>query len=131
MLKKHRDVMPYALVGGGVAFLDLILFYIFVDILSLNYLFVNFFGFLFGTALNYLLCIKLVFKSGVRFDKPTEVSLILILNIATLLASQGLIFLLIEVSGLPSLFSKLLTISLLFLWNYTMRKYFVFKRSAF
>lgn len=124
-------MIPYALVGGGVAFIDLILFYFFVEILSLDYLFVNFFGFLFGTALNYLLCIKLVFKSGVRFNKPTEALLILILNIATLLASQGLIFLLIEVSDISPIFSKLLTISFLFLWNYSMRKYFVFKRSAF
>ena len=57
-------IIRYALVGGSVAAADVVFFYIFAKLLSFNYLWVNAIGFVLGTLANYLLSIRLVFKSG-------------------------------------------------------------------
>lgn len=127
-IRKFNDIFLYAAVGGSVALLDLIIFYALVEGLSFNYLFVNFFGFILGTLVNYFLCITLVFQSEIRFKQSAEVVLFFFINIISLSLSQGLIYLFVEILFFQQFHAKIMVICSLFFWNYLVRKYFVFHK---
>ncbi|MCK4950314.1 MAG: GtrA family protein, partial [Gammaproteobacteria bacterium] len=118
----------YALVGGSVAAADVVFFYIFAKLLSFNYLWVNAIGFMLGTLANYLLSIRLVFKSGARFKMSDEIMLVFFIATTSLLLNQVIIFVLIDKMDMNLMISKLLTVASVFSWNYFSRKHFVFSR---
>ena len=128
-IKRFNDIFLYAAVGGSVAFLDLLIFYALVEVLLFNYLLVNFFGFIAGTLINYLLCIALVFKSEIRFKRFAEVVLFFLINIISLSLSQGLIYLFVGILSIQQFHAKIIVICSLFFWNYLIRKYFVFHKA--
>ena len=119
-------ILSYALVGGSVALVDLIIFTILVEDFGINHFWVNFFGFILGTSLNYILCIVLVFKSGIRFKKLSEVFLIFLVNLVTLIFSQVLILVTLDILNFSTFWGKSITISILFFWNYLIRSQFIF-----
>jgi putative flippase GtrA len=121
-------VIRYALVGGSVAAADVVFFYIFANLLSFNYLWVNAIGFVLGTLANYVLSVRLVFKSGTRFKMSEEIILIFFIATTSLLLNQIIIFVLIDKMGVNLMVSKLLTVASVFSWNYFSRKHFVFSR---
>ena len=123
-------IFSYALIGGSVALFDLIIFAILVDVFGLNYFWVNFFGFIGGTCLNYFLCILFVFNSEIRFKKPKEIMFIFLVSIVTLVFSQILIFITIDIFDFSAFWGKSITISLLFFWNYFIRSRFIFAEQS-
>ena len=119
-------ILSYALVGGSVALVDLIIFTALVDGFGINYFWVNFFGFIAGTCLNYILCTLFIFKSGIRFKKLSELLLIFLVNLVTLIFSQVLIFGMLDILNFSAFWGKSITISILFFWNYLIRSQFIF-----
>jgi putative flippase GtrA len=136
-MKKHLKqifsltVFRYAMVGGTVALADVIFFYIFASVLSLNYLWVNAIGFVLGTLINYLLSIRLVFTSGVKFKPTAEVMIIFVISATALLLNQVILYNLTEHFKMDLMVSKLLTVASVFAFNYLSRKYFVFKQNKY
>ena len=125
----NRMVVRYAVVGGSVAAADVVFFYIFAGMLGFNYLWINAIGFVLGTLLNYLISIQLVFESGVRFRRSGEIMLIFVISATSLILSQFLLYYFVELLQLHLLLSKILTLLIVFLWNYLSRKHFVFRES--
>lgn len=120
------QIVRYALVGGSIAAIDFLFFWVFAVWLSFPYLWVNGIGFCMGTAANYFLSIRWVFKSGTRFKRHNEISLIFLISLIGLMLAQLILFFFAAIVELPLLIAKILTVTSIFSWNYFARKYFVF-----
>jgi putative flippase GtrA len=83
-------------------------------------------SFTLATAVNYFLSIKYVFKSGIRFQKRHEALLIFLVSGSGLIINQLILWLLIENMSVNMLVSKVTATTLLFAWNYGLRKTVVF-----
>ena len=66
------------LCGGAAAAVDIGIFFLFAKLAGYDYLLVGCVGFLVATAVNYVLSVKRVFRSGVRYSKGKEVALVYI-----------------------------------------------------
>jgi len=120
-------IARYFLVGGVAAAVDICIFTVAVKGFGFNWFLVALCGFMFATAVNYLLSIRYVFESGARFKKQAEVSLIFIVSGIGLVINQSVLWLLIETVGLDEVLSKLVATGTVFFWNYTARSHFIFK----
>lgn len=120
-------IVRYALVGGVAAGVDFALFALFAGLLGLNYLWVAAGSFLVATAVNYLLSVRHVFVSGVRFRRETEIAMVFLVSGVGLLLNQVFLWLCVETLGLGLLVSKILATGSVFLWNFGARNYFVFQ----
>lgn len=61
-------VVRYFVVGGVCAAIDITIFSVLTYVLAVHYLVSGAAGFLIATAVNYLLGIRFVFRSGTRFS---------------------------------------------------------------
>lgn len=113
--------------GGAAATVDIGLFFLFAKLHGYNYLVVACVGFLLATAVNYFLSIRYVFRSGVRFTKHTELTFIYIVSLLGLALNQLILFALVEQEGAELMLSKLAATGGVFLWNFSVRNFVVFR----
>ncbi len=126
LLITKPKLIRYALVGGTIAAADIVFFYILCIALDFNYLWVSAINFIIGTYINYRISIRWVFVSGSRFQRHSEITLIYLVSIIALLLSQILIYTFVDLIEINLMASKILTISLMFAWNYLIRRYGIF-----
>jgi len=120
-------IIKYFFVGATAALTDISLFYIFAKVLGYPYLMVAFFSFIIATLVNYLLSIKYVFQSGVKFSKKYEISLIYIISGIAIIINQISLYILIDVLTTEMILSKTISTIITFFWNYYMRNNIIFK----
>ncbi len=119
-------IVRYFAVGGTAASVDISCFFLFTSILNIGWFQSALASFILATLVNYFLSIRYVFKSGIRFQKHHEVFLIFLVSGTGLVINQVILWLLIEGMGVNMLVSKLTATTLLFAWNYGLRKTLVF-----
>jgi putative flippase GtrA len=122
------NIIKYFFVGGLAAIIDVGLFFIFAKYLSYPYLLVGFITFIIATFVNYYLSIKFVFESGSRFKKQKEVFLIYIVSAISLLLNLSLLYCFHEILFFDIGISKIIVTGLLFFFNYSIRRFFVFAK---
>lgn len=122
-------IIKYFLVGAAAALTDISLFYIFAKLFGYNYLIVAFFSFVTATFVNYILSIKYVFKSGIKFSKKKEISLIYVISSIALIINQVSLNILIDLITVEMILSKVIATIITFFWNYFIRKNYIFKES--
>lgn len=127
---EEMKIAKYFIVGAIAALTDISLFYIFTRLLGYNYLIVAFFSFTIATFVNYILSIMYVFKSGIKFSKKKEISLIYIISGIALLINQISLYILIDLITVEMTLSKIIATIITFFWNYFIRKNYIFKESA-
>ncbi|MFH0734509.1 MAG: GtrA family protein [bacterium] len=120
-------IIKYFFVGASAACLDLVIFFIFAQVLSFNYLAVATFGFVLATYLNYLLSIKYVFNSGARFSQKKEIIAIFGVSAIGLLINVTILSICIEYFFIHKMISKITATFIVFLWNYFIRNCYIFK----
>ena len=125
IINKNIDFIKYFLVGGLSALADFIIFAAFYYIIK-NWFISGLISFCIATFLNYYLSIKFVFESGKRLRKSQEVFLVYLISFIGFTINQSILFLMIEKFNLNVYLSKIATTSIIFLWNFNGRKYFVF-----
>ena len=123
------DLLKYLFVGGSAAILDLIIFYVFAESLQFNYLLVSIAGFIFSTALNYWLRVLFVFKSGISYSLHKEIILVYLVSLFALAVQLGMLFATVEWANLSLMISKVISMGAAFVFNFSLRKYFVFKEN--
>jgi putative flippase GtrA len=119
-------VIRYFFVGGFAALIDITLFAVFAKLLGYSYLIVSASTFIIATSINYILSVKFVFKSGVRFSKRTEVSLIFAVSLLGLIINQFAIYFFYELLGIDLVVAKIFTTFMVFFWSYFSRSMIVF-----
>ena len=128
IINKNIDFIKYFLVGGLSALADFIIFAAFYYIIK-NQFISGLISFCIVTFLNYYLSIKFVFESGKRLRKSQEVFLVYLISFIGFTINQSILFLMIEKFNLDVYLSKIATTSIIFLWNFNGRKYFVFLKN--
>ncbi len=119
-------IVKYLFVGGVAAIVDLSIFVIFAKILGYNYLIIGTISFVTATAVNYILSIKFVFKSGTKHKRHKEIILVYIISGIGLLLNLTGLYLFISKLHIEMITSKIAVSFIVFFWNYFMRKYYVF-----
>ena len=120
------NLVRYFLVGACAAVVDFSLFAVAVIHFSIHWFPAAATSFLVATAVNYLLSIAFVFESGVRFSKRTEWMAVFAVSGWGLIINQAILWALIEGGPMPVLAAKLIATGCVFLWNYSIRRYFIF-----
>lgn len=120
-------IIRYFFVGGVAAAIDMGIFTAAVKGFGFDWFFVALFSFVLATAINYVLSIRYVFESGVRFKSQTEVPLVFLVSGIGLIINQSVLWLLIKTAGIDEVLSKIITTGTIFSWNYMARSRFIFK----
>ena len=121
-------IIKYFLVGGTAAVIDIIIFFLFAKLLGYNYLWVGAAGFTVATLVNYLLSIRYVFESRVRFDRHHELLFVYLVSAIGLTINQVVLYVCVDLIYVEKMLSKLIATGSVFFWNYNARKHFVFKK---
>jgi putative flippase GtrA len=122
-------LVRYFLVGGVAAAVDIGLFAWFAGRMGFDYLAVGFCTFVLATLVNYVLSIRFVFRSGIRFERRHEIALVFAISGVGLVVNQAMLFAAIGMLQLPLLLGKVVATGTVFLWNYAARSHFVFRGS--
>lgn len=120
------NLAKYFVVGGTAAVFDLGIYTIFAVWLPFNYLMIGGIGFLVGTAVNYVLCVRLIYQSGQRFSTRGEIIGVYVVGVVGLSMHQLILYLAHESFALSLMVSKILAMGLVFFWNFGMRNFYVF-----
>jgi putative flippase GtrA len=120
------QVFRYFLVGGASAVIDISLFTFLTYALKYHWLQSSVISFICATLINYFLSIRFVFTSGNRHSKNLELVSVFVVSLLALCANQIILYICIELLYFNLIFSKFLSILLVFFLNYFGRKYFVF-----
>lgn len=118
----------YFITGAVAAGVDFVLFAAFVKLAGWPWYIAGTVSFVAATLVNYILSIRHVFTSGVRFEKRDEIALIFLVSAIGLGVNQAILFLLIR-AGVMILVAKIGATGAVFLWNYAARHQFVFKEN--
>jgi putative flippase GtrA len=127
IFNKNKDFIKYFFVGGLSALADFIIFAAFYYIIK-NWFISGLISFCIATFLNYYLSIRFVFQSGSKLKKSQEVFLVYVISFVGFVLNQSILFLMIEKFYLNVYLSKIATTGIIFIWNFSGRKYFVFSR---
>jgi putative flippase GtrA len=120
----------YFFVGATAAFFDIGLYSLGVKIFNFNWFYVSIFSFVIAVVVNYLLSVRYVFKSKVRFKAHEEIFLVFIASGIGLTLNIIILFILIEILYCEEIFSKLVATGFIFFWNYSIRNFFIFKENS-
>ncbi|MBP6924211.1 MAG: GtrA family protein [Candidatus Pacebacteria bacterium] len=116
----------YSFIGAGTFAFDLLLLYIFTDVLSINYLVSVGIAFLIAVSLNYQLSRRFVFKGTTR-KQAVGYLYFIIIALLGLLFVTGSMYVLVEMFGLFYLLARIIIAGLTGVWNYLINLFFNFK----
>ena len=122
------EIARYLVAGSLAAAVDFALFAVLAAYLRFDYLAVGCFTFVAATYANYVLSVRFVFESGVRFQRRQEIALVFLVSALGLVLNQAVLFVGVEWARLDILISKLCATGTVFAWNYNARSRFVFRR---
>ena len=105
--------------------LDYVLLYVLTEFLGLYYLLSAAISFTVANTLNFYLCARWVFPTGLSGGK--QYIAFLVVGAVGLALNTGLMALFTDVFSIYYMISKVIAASLVFFWNYFMRRYAIFK----
>lgn len=118
----------YLFVGGFAAVVDTGLVYVFGYRLHVNSVVAVAIAFLVGSAVNYVGCVLLIFRSTRRYR--TELTTFLVVSAIGLVINELVIFLLYSRLGVQLIAAKVVAVAVAMLWNFALRRVLVFRYSA-
>lgn len=120
-------VISYFFVGATAAIVDIAVFGVLVKFFHLPWFPVAIFSFVLATAVNYVLSIRFVFESQVRFSRQQEISLVFFVSAVGLVFNQFFLWVFIEQWHIDEVISKVMASGAVFFWNYLSRRTFIFR----
>lgn len=116
---------------GGVSFVsDTSLLFFLKEFLHIYYLISAAFGFILGSSLSYVLNTRLVFHKHKQHDRRKELLFFIFIDIIGLGLHELFLWIFTDGLGIYYLISKFITVFLVFIWNYLMRKFFLFRTTT-
>lgn len=123
---KTIKFLCYLFVGASAALLEWGLFYMFTYPLVLPYLLSTTLAFSISTIYHYFASIILVFNSQSQHSKSKELFLVIIVSIIGLILNLIFMSVLVSYFNLVAMYSKVITSFIVFVWNYVLRKKYIF-----
>jgi len=122
----HCRIFRYAIVGGIAFIADVGILYGLTSFLKINYLFSAVGGFAIGLIINYLLSLRFVF-ADLEIRSKWTFEIFLTIGIVGLVLNELILGLFTEYLGFYYLYSKMISVLIVFLWNYGARKKLCFQ----
>ena len=124
--KLIRQFFKYSIAGGIAALIEWLTFFTANRILDLHYMTAVIISFILATLANYIISIKFVFEPS---QYKSSLQILLVFGVSLIGLLMNLVFMSIFVSYLEfdSVFSKVVSTGLVFLWNFISRKIWIFK----
>lgn len=119
-----------ALFVAGLAFLADYLVLGLLAWAGVHYLLAATFGFIVGVIVNFLLSIKFVFKEKAPVGRVAEFVVYVLVGIVGLGITLGLMWFFTEKVGFHFMISKLITVVVTFVWNFTARKVTLYRKDS-
>jgi len=114
-------------VAGGIAFMvDFSTFALLTELCNLHYIVSNTISFTFGVCVNYFITVFWVFTSSKFENKKLEFLSFTIIAIIGLILSNLLLWGFTHFLGIHHLLSKALSAVIAYIWNFLMKKYWLF-----
>lgn len=119
----------YFLTGGLAFVVDFGLFAICLDALGWHYLVANLVGLVTGLAVNYWISVRWVFAACKRSvsNRSLEFSMFALIGVLGVLLNQALMWFQVDFLEILPMFAKFISAAIVLLWNFGIRKIFLFK----
>jgi putative flippase GtrA len=124
--KVQGQLLRSLFTGGAASLIDWFLYWALINLFGLAYYTAAPISYILAATCNYIFVSTWVFPRG-RFSRPAEFGLTLIVSITGLGINQLTIFLLIEQLSFHYMLAKIIATSVVFCWNFTMRRQLIFK----
>lgn len=128
-----KQFISYFFVGGVAAIVEWVMFFIFANVLQINYFVSTVIAFIFSTTANWMLGRITTFKDNNTYKdkKAKEAFLVFVVSAIGLLFNLILMYLFVTVMGFDSslgkTLSKIAATGIVFIWNFLIRKLVIYK----
>ena len=120
-----KQFISYFFVGGVAAIVEWVMFFIFANVLQINYFVSTVIAFIFSTTANWILGRITTFKDNNTYkDKKAKEAFIVFI-----VSAIGLLFVTVMGfdSSLGKTLSKIAATGIVFIWNFLIRKLVIYK----
>lgn len=124
----YKQISSYFVVGGLAAIAEWSGFFLMNMVFSMDYMFATALSFVGATFVNWHIGKKMTFKDAAS-GMPVFKEIIYIYGISGmgLLFNLVLMYLLVGICGLQTMFAKVMATGFVFIWNFIARKLFVYR----
>lgn len=127
--KNIHQLFSYFVVGGIATVVEWIFFYIFSGTLRIHYLPAAAFAFAISTGVNWAAGRLLTFRHAEKQKILQELGKIYAVSIVGLLLNLLLMYLFVEKADIAKMAAKIMATILVFAWNFTSRKIWIYKNA--
>lgn len=121
-----HQFVRYLFVGGFAAVIDMGTLFALSIFVGVNYLIAAAIGFVVGLFANYLISASWVFDTAQKSKE--EFALFSLIGAGGLGLTELIMWVGVDVAQLPLLFAKIVSLALVLIWNFGLRKKLVFER---
>lgn len=124
----HSDLFLYLIVGGLATIVEWTGFWIFFDMLHIQYLLATALAFVFSTFANWVFGRLLVFRGKQNQSLLKELASIYLTSLGGLLLNLAIMYVMVDFIGIWEMFAKITATILVFSYNYLIRKKLIYKK---
>jgi putative flippase GtrA len=129
IIKLLRDFISYFAVGGIAAIVEWVCFFVTNSILLINPFLSTFIAFIFSTFVNWILGRKMTFRTkSLNRKRINDMIAVYIVSAIGLLWNLMLMYILVYIMRVYPMLSKILATGIVFLWNFVIRRFFLYKK---
>lgn len=130
LYRKYREQFWYLVVGGLTTVVDFAVYYLLSAVTPWHYLVIYWIAWAAAVLFAFFPNRNLVFRSGGRGGILKQFREFVSTRVATLLIGEGLLYLLVDIVGLPDGWMKPVVQVLIVILNYVFSKLFVFRKPS-
>lgn len=127
LIQKNKEVIMYLIFGVLTTVVNIVVYYIFNDVLQVHYMISNVIAWILSVLFAYITNRKYVFESN-GDSIITELSKFVTARLSTGIMDMVVMWLLVDVLHVNSMISKIISNVLVVVGNYVLSKLFVFKK---
>lgn len=120
-----KQLFLYLIVGGIATLVEWACFWLFSQVVNINYLVATALAFIVSTFANWLAGKLIMFKEWKNIF--TELVKIYATSVAGLLFNLLLMWVMVDKIGLHEMLSKIIATGIVFMWNFLVRKYLIYR----
>lgn len=125
IIEKFREISSYLIFGVFTTLINIFVFFIFNNLLSLNYLIANVFAWFLSVLFAYITNRRYVFK-GHKMNTIKTMFTFFLSRLTTLVLDMFLMFIMIDTLSLKEMYAKITIQVVVVILNYVFSKMFVF-----
>lgn len=130
MWKKYNDIFWYCFFGGLTTLVNMVIFYMFSDLINLHYMIANTIAWIVAVLFAYITNRTWVFKSKVKGLKAIakEIGVFMWFRLLSLGMEMIILFVMIDLLGIKEMLTKLIAQIVVIVANYIFSKWIIFKK---